>query len=79
MKFLQFGPIITEGNEAHVHHLIIYLCTGLNHTHVGESGDCNGGVRDEVAACCGGKVVAAWAVGGEVIHSTIVILRTNIL
>ena len=55
------------GNEAHVHHLLIYLCDGLNHTHVGNGGDCDGdNVANEVSECRGGTVIAAWAVGAEV-------------
>ena len=57
---------MTEGNEAHVHHLLIYLCNGLNDIHVGNGGDCEDGVANEVAECRGGTIIAAWAVGGEV-------------
>ena len=64
--FQQFSPSVTEGNEAHVHHLLIYLCDGLNHTHVGQGGDCEDGVANEVAECRGGTIIAGWAVGGEV-------------
>ena len=64
---LQFGPIVTEGNEAHVHHLVIYTCEGLNETHLGNGGDCEGNdVGNEIADCRGGTLIAAWAVGGEV-------------
>ena len=57
---------MTEGNEAHIHHLLIYLCDGLNHTHVGNGGDCDNNVANEVAECRGGTIIAAWAVGAEV-------------
>ena len=57
---------MTEGNDAHVHHLVVYLCTGLNDTHVGSGGDCFEGVGNELRECEGGLVIAAWAVGGEV-------------
>ena len=57
---------MTVGNDAHVHHLLIYLCEGLNDTHVGNGGDCEVDVANEVAECRGGTVIAAWAVGGEV-------------
>ena len=33
---------------------------------MGESGECDEGVGDEVAECRGGTIIAAWAVGGEV-------------
>ena len=63
---LQLSPIITEGNEAHVHHLVIYLCAGLNDTHVGTSKVCTEGVGDEVNACRGRIIIGAWTIGGEV-------------
>ena len=33
---------------------------------MGESGECEEGVGDEVAECRRGTIMAAWAVGGEV-------------
>ena len=57
---------MTEGNEAHVHHLLVYLCDGLSEAHVGNGGDCRDGVANEVVECRGGTLIAAWAVGGEV-------------
>ena len=63
---LQLSPIITEGNEAHVHHLVIYLCSGLNDTYVGTSGVCTEAIGDEVNTCRGGTIIGAWTIGGEV-------------
>ena len=58
---------MTEGNEAHVHHLVVYMCSGLNDSHVGNGHDCeNGNVAVQVQQCRGGTYLAAWAVGGEV-------------
>ena len=57
---------MTEGNDAHVHHLLVYLCDSINDTHVGNGGDCEEGVANEVAECRRGTLIAAWAVGGEV-------------
>ena len=57
---------MTEGNEAHAHHLLIYLCTGVTEDHVGNGGSCDGDVAREVQECRGGVLIAAWAVGGEV-------------
>ena len=62
----QFTPEITKGNEAHVHHLLIYLCDGLSDTHVRASGDCIDGVAQRVRECLRGTLIAGWAVGGEV-------------
>ena len=33
---------------------------------MGNGGECEEGVANEVAECRGGTIVAAWAVGGEV-------------
>lgn len=58
---------MTEGNEAHVHHLIVYMCSGLDESHVGNEGDCdNGNLPVEVQMCRGSAFLAGWAVGGEV-------------
>ena len=58
---------MTEGNDAHVHHLLIYLCEGLENAHVGNGGGCDDdNVANEVKSCRGGVLIAAWAVGGEV-------------
>ena len=62
----QFSPSVTKGNDAHVHHLLVYLCDSLNETHVGNGGSCRDGVANEVAECRSGVLIAAWAVGGEV-------------
>ena len=63
---LQFSPVVTEGNEAHVHHLLVYVCDSINDTHLGNGGVCEDGVPEAVAACRNGVIIAAWAVGGEV-------------
>ena len=58
---------MTEGNEAHVHHLVVTLCTGLNDSHVGNGADCEDNtIAFQVQQCRGGIALAAWAVGGEV-------------
>ena len=66
LLFSQFSPVVTKGNEAQVHHLLIYLCSGINDTHVGNGGDCDDGVANEVQECRGETLIAGWAVGGEV-------------
>ena len=60
------SPRVTQGNEARVHHLLVYLCDGLNHAHVGNGGECEEGVANEVAECRFGTLIASWAVGSEV-------------
>ena len=61
---------MTKGNEAHVHHLVVTLCTGLNDSHVGNGEDCGSDiVAFQVEQCQQGIAIAAWAVGGEVSYS----------
>ena len=58
---------MTEGNEAHVHHFLVYLCSSVNETHLGNGGDCDSEITSkEASECRNGLVIAAWAVGGEV-------------
>ena len=57
---------MTEGNDAHLKHILIYACDGLNPAHVGNGGVCEGGVGQEFLACQQRTLVAVWTVGGEV-------------
>ena len=51
--------------------MLVYICAGLNETQVNDSGPCNGGVGDTVAACRDGDLIAGWAVGGEVSNAVL--------
>ena len=63
---MQFGPVIPLASMRYVHHMIVYLCSNLNHTHVGASSECDN-VNIDIGLCRGGgTIIAAWAVGGEV-------------
>ena len=56
---------MTEGNTAHVHHMIVYLCSSLN------TSNSNGGVCDDVVSgfdCSNATTIAGWAIGGEVLN-----------
>ena len=64
----QSSPYITPGNEAYVHHIIIYECGSLTNASVGESGVCGGEVSNSVSECRSGTLVAGWAVGGTVCY-----------
>ena len=58
---------MTEGNEAHVHHFIVYLCSSVNENHVGNGGECDTAVGSDVVIMCrSGKAIAVWTIGGEV-------------
>ncbi|XP_064398231.1 DBH-like monooxygenase protein 1 homolog [Halichondria panicea] len=62
----KISPVITPGNELHVHHILIYECENLNATHVGFSAPCNGGgpTGIMVSQCRQGTLIVGWAVGG---------------
>ena len=58
-------PKIIERNTPYVHHLLIYLCSGLNHTLAGQSAECDS-AHIQIQECRGGQLLAGWAVGGNV-------------
>ena len=62
---LQLSPAITNDSSVYVHHIIVYLCTALDHSHVGSSVECDN-AHLNVRQCRGGTVIATWAVGGTV-------------
>ena len=49
-----------------MHHIVVYLCSNLDHTHVGASSECDNANIDVDICRGGGTIMAAWAVGGEV-------------
>ena len=51
--------------------MLVYICRGLNETQVNDSGPCEGGVGDTVAACRNGELIAAWAVGAVVSNAVV--------
>ena len=61
----QFSPSITEGNTAFVHHVVIYLCLGLNNALVGQGAECDSAHID-IQECRRGYLIGVWAVGGDV-------------
>ena len=56
---------VTDESSRHVHHLVVYICVGLNHSREGDSVVCDN-AHVNVRQCRGGTVIAAWAVGGTV-------------
>ena len=63
---LQFGPALSGDSNRYVHHILVYLCTNLNHTHVGASSECDNANVDVSLCRGGGTLIAAWAVGGDI-------------
>ena len=58
---------MTEGNTAHVHHMLIYVCDSLNSTDFG--GPCYQASSQLTSCLESGILIGAWAVGGEVMGS----------
>ena len=68
---LQFTPEISLQSAKHVHHMLVYLCEGMNltgHLDVGLEQQCDD-ISEEVRPCRGAKLLAGWAVGGTVSYS----------
>ena len=55
-----------------MHHILVYLCSNLNHTHIGASSECDN-ANIAIGLCRGGgTLIAAWAVGGNVrVHTSV--------
>ena len=64
----QYAPVLSDKSIRHVHHILVYLCEGLNltgHPEVGVKRECDG-ISEEVQPCRFATTIAAWAVGGNV-------------
>ena len=62
----QFGPAISASSIQYVHHVLVYFCfEDVTDTHVGTSSECS--TNSLFYRCRGNKLLAGWAVGGEVI------------
>lgn len=56
--------MVQPGNEAHVHHMLIYSCSGKNMSaYVNRGGDCFAGDTTPTDTCT--LVIGAWAIGGD--------------
>ena len=65
---LQYAPVLSTESIRHVHHILVFLCEGLNytgHSEVGARRECDG-ISHEVEPCRFSTVIAAWAIGGSV-------------
>lgn len=58
--------MISESTARFVHHIVIYLCSDLDHGSVGDSELCDGTHVDIRLCRLTGVLFAAWAVGGTV-------------
>ncbi len=66
LYFIQFSAVIPQSSTDYVHHMVAYLCTNLNNSHVGASERCSGSQIDVSLCRSTGVLFAAWAVGGAV-------------
>jgi len=66
MYLFQYSPLIDNQNIELVHHMLVYLCAGLNETAVNDSAPCFGNAGATLSECLSGDLIAGWAVGGGV-------------
>ena len=65
----QIDPIIQEGNEGVVHHMLLYECSddfpksSLSYEGTLDSPDMPPAVKE----CAGPSIITAWAIGGQVL------------
>ena len=65
---LQYAAVISPQSVRHVHHILVYLCEGMNltgHPDAGVNHECDG-ISEEIEPCRLSTTIAAWAVGGNV-------------
>ena len=66
---VRFEPIYTAGNEAHLHHMLLYKCPheDINNidSYLNSQQDCGQTENMPIGSCRGGEVVSMWAVGQE--------------
>ena len=63
---LQFSPALSDSSGSYVHHVVMFLCTNLDHGHVGTSEACIGTGMDIGLCRNTGVIIAVWALGGPV-------------
>lgn len=68
---IRIEPVIQDGNEGIVHHILLYQCdhnnfpsSNLSYEGVGNSPD----MPPAVKSCTGPSTIAAWAIGGETFY-----------
>ena len=72
---LQIAPLIKKGNEALVHHFVVYECvTNIAPHHMNQTGPCDNPAMPKTIRHCRGKSsMYAWAVGGKVTDTLLVV------
>lgn len=74
LYYVQFAPVISAESTEHVHHILVYHCNNLDESHEGEMVECDN-ADTPIATCRGATVLAAWAVGGNV-RATLIIIHS---
>ncbi|XP_053137691.1 dopamine beta-hydroxylase isoform X6 [Hemicordylus capensis] len=64
---IEYEPVITEGNEAIVHHMEIFQCAASFETFPRYSGPCDSKMKPERLNYCR-HVLAAWAMGAQAFY-----------
>ena len=60
------SPVISVDSSPHVHHMLVYLCDGLEHAQVGTGNVCVNAHINIQYCRSGGTLIGGWAVGGTV-------------
>ena len=62
--FVQYEPIITEGNERFVYRIMLFRCNMTKPINDSRGFDCENDTSFKIKSCK--NIVAQWAMGGEV-------------
>ena len=65
---LQYAIVLSPESIRQVHHILVYLCEGMNltgHPDVGVRQECDN-IAEEVQPCRFSTLIAGWAIGGNV-------------
>lgn len=65
VHMIRYDPVIQPGNEAAVHHIILYWCQDFDPEMVGQSADCNDHQNMPALGCRSDINLAGWAVGAS--------------
>ena len=59
--------MLSDASKQYVHHILVYLCSTVDNTHVGTGVECTDFTEfNAISLCRTELLIAAWAVGGQV-------------
>ena len=78
---LQFAPLLSPKSISHAHHILVFLCEGMNLTgypDVGVKQKCDG-ISEEVQPCKYATIIGGWAIGGNVSNIAIKLVTVSLI